>query len=239
MIDQFLQNFAKNTSWDVVVAGAANYLIGEYSKSQEHQKAVNQPASFENCFVDETTDQIYFSPSPKKYTMPEKYVITIENTEQSIKISNQPKSRKIDNTDSAAKEKREISVSTVWSQTYNINYSEAKTNVSGNTISYKIQGNIGYESIFNIGGHSDTNIKEDIESELKKVWSISGKRDQIYTEKLVIEIPPKTELRLMIYEKYVYQHGIIRVNFESGKIVEIPFQVAIDVLFDSKTETTS
>ena len=73
-----------------------------------------------------------------------------------------------------------------------------------------------------------------IERTLRTQYSISSEVEQNFEEEITVTVPPKTALVLIMDWKTIIQQGYVRLQDLAGGLVDVPFEVPLEVTFDQK-----
>jgi hypothetical protein len=73
-------------------------------------------------------------------------------------------------------------------------------------------------------------IERAIEQSLRSSLSLSAEIEQI----LEVMVPPGARLTVRLHRKQIWQEGDARVRLADGTVAEIPYRVAVEVMFDQE-----
>lgn len=110
---------------------------------------------------------------------------------------------------------REVTINEKWTESYVVETDRART--------------LGGE--FDLGLGKIASLKLTAETVLTRKYSATQGAERTYTDKITIEVPPRTRRIVSFIYKLVWQHGLIIVP-ANGSQVEIPFKAAIDLNLD-------
>jgi hypothetical protein len=123
--------------------------------------------------------------------------------------------RTIDNLRGNSEVTRVIRVSRDWSRSVSIVDSKAREKGGG----------------FSAGPQWAT-LRAEIKNTLQKNYTVSSDIRETHAEEITLQVPAGSCVQLSLRWKRIVQHGFVRVQDESGNVVEIPFKVGIAVTFD-------
>lgn len=86
------------------------------------------------------------------------------------------------------------------------------------------------------GGPSWLSVKGHIEQQLHRTYSAESQEKQVFAEEIQITVPAWTSVRVVLRWKRIWQRGIARVIQGDGSLVEVPFQVVVNVTFDQSQQ---
>jgi len=77
-------------------------------------------------------------------------------------------------------------------------------------------------------------IERAIEQSLRSSLSLSAEIEQILEQTLEVMVPPGARLTVRLHRKQIWQEGDARVRLADGTVAEIPYRVAVEVMFDQE-----
>jgi hypothetical protein len=122
----------------------------------------------------------------------------------------------IDNSKSSITLTRRFQVTKEWSQTCVLETNEITATTS----------------TFGIGTVEGISFQRLAEARLSERYSVQENKRLVYTEDIVLNIPPNTKLRVVFQWKRIWQRGLLALAFNNGQIVTAQFRVVIAVTFD-------
>jgi hypothetical protein len=75
-------------------------------------------------------------------------------------------------------------------------------------------------------------LRAEIKNTLQKNYTVSSDIRETHAEEITLQVPAGSCVQLSLRWKRIVQHGFVRVQDESGNVIEIPFNVGIAVTFD-------
>jgi hypothetical protein len=123
--------------------------------------------------------------------------------------------RVIDNRQSGTGVMRNVKASREWVRTVNIGAEQVRT----------LGGELGIKAAW-------LTAKGHVEQELHRTYSTEHQTTQIFAEEVQITVPARTSVRLVLRWKRIWQKGFVRLVQADGSVVEVPFQVVVNVTFD-------
>ena len=72
------------------------------------------------------------------------------------------------------------------------------------------------------------------ETALREIYGASNEIREIFEEQVTVTVPPNTGVRLTLRWKTLLQQGYLQLQEPAGRILEVPFQVAVGVTFDQQ-----
>jgi hypothetical protein len=126
--------------------------------------------------------------------------------------------RDIDNSQSDTTVTRSFKATKRWAQSCQVEFEKSR-----------LSGQGGEVTIPNVAS-----LKGNVEETLRRQYSASSEEEQTFEEEVTVTVPPRTALHLVMDWKRIVQEGYVRLEHGDGRIVEVPFQVAVGVTFDQR-----
>jgi hypothetical protein len=82
-------------------------------------------------------------------------------------------------------------------------------------------------------------IQETVTASVQRRYGITVGESRTTEEEFTVVIPPKTTVSVKLVWRRIWQHGVAHMVHPSGKTVDAPFRVAVDLTFDQELEETS
>ena len=124
--------------------------------------------------------------------------------------------RLIDNSASSISLTRRFTINKEWVQSFSVDQERAST--IGGSLS------VGVGKIANVGVKA--------EEAVKRKYSISEETKHTYAEEVVLDVPPKTKLRVIFHWKRLWQHGFVVMRADTEREIRVPYRVAVGLTFD-------
>jgi len=124
--------------------------------------------------------------------------------------------RLIDNAGSTAEVTRKLLVTREWSKDFKLEREVTDRASEG----------------FTIGDEQVAHLSFETERVLKQRYSVSERSREVYSEEVIIVVPPGARLRVLIDWKKIWQHGTIKVQDSAKRIWPYQFRVIAGVTFD-------
>ncbi|MBG0567386.1 hypothetical protein [Actinoplanes aureus] len=124
--------------------------------------------------------------------------------------------RKIDNSGSGSDVTRNIKASRRWTQSCGVEMESLRTRSGG--VDFSVADFLS--------------LKGSLETQVRKLYSISTEQEQTFEEEIGVTVPPHTALVVVMEWKRIAQQGRIRLTVPQRGIVELPFEIDLGITFD-------
>lgn len=131
----------------------------------------------------------------------------------------------VDNLKSDVPFKRTIRATRRWTQHIQIQTQSARE--SGTS------GGLGLSTIFT------AELRKTLLRTLSTNYSASSEMERVFEDTFEVEVPPRTRMHILLHWKRVVQIGKMRIRSSDGRVIEVPFRVAIDLAVDPESSTES
>jgi hypothetical protein len=152
--------------------------------------------------------------------MPDPRIIEVVETEQVEELLGE-EVRVINNLESSSGATRSVKASREWTRTLTIGTEHTRT----------LGAEVG-------GGVSWLKVKGNIESELQRNYSMESTSRHLFEEEITIIVPARTNLRLSLRWKRIWQHGVVRLANYDGSVTEVPYRFVVNMTFDQSQQDT-
>lgn len=109
--------------------------------------------------------------------------------------------------------------------TFTKEWSRSLTIESEKTNTHSVAAGLGFDSI---------SIRSTAEAAVRNRYEVSTTDHEAHTEEMSINVPAGTRQRIILHWKRVWQRGIVQLVDKSGRQLDVPFNIAVDVTFDQE-----
>jgi hypothetical protein len=126
--------------------------------------------------------------------------------------------RLVDNSASDSDVTRSIKATKRWSQSCRLEVEKTRTTTGGAEV--------------DVAGIAT--LKGSMEGSVREHFSMTEDVEQTFEEEITLTVPPRTSMRLIMDWKQILQEGHVQLQDPAGRVMEVPFQVAVGVTFDQR-----